>query len=39
MTNVLLESLKKFGILLDDMRGQGYDNGANMRGQQNGVPP
>ncbi|KAL4152652.1 hypothetical protein QTP88_000485 [Uroleucon formosanum] len=37
MTNVLLETLKKYGILLDDMRGQGYDNGANMRGQQNGV--
>lgn len=37
MTNVLLETLKKYGILLDDMRGQGYDNGANMRGQHNGV--
>lgn len=37
MTNVLLETLKKYGLLLDDMRGQGYDNGANMRGQQNGV--
>ncbi|KAL4083493.1 hypothetical protein QTP88_028809 [Uroleucon formosanum] len=37
MTHVLLETLKKYGILLDDMRGQGYDNGANMRGQQNGV--
>lgn len=32
MTNVLLETLEKFGILLDDMRRQGYDIGANMRG-------
>lgn len=37
MTNVLLKTLKKYGIVFDDMRGQGYDNGANMRGQQNCV--
>ncbi|KAL4127173.1 hypothetical protein QTP88_011371 [Uroleucon formosanum] len=30
MTNVLLETLKKYAILLDDMSGQGYDNGINM---------
>lgn len=25
------------GLNLDDIRGQGYDNGANMRGNKSGV--
>lgn len=29
--------LWKFNILLDHMKEQGYDNCANMRGQQNSV--
>ena len=37
----LLEEIKKrllkLKIPLDDMRGQGYDNGANMSGKHNGV--
>nr|XP_011460630.1 PREDICTED: zinc finger MYM-type protein 1-like [Fragaria vesca subsp. vesca] len=29
--------LKSFGLDIDDVRGQGYDNGANMRGKHQGV--
>lgn len=37
MTNVLIQKLKDLDISIDDMRGQGYDNGSNMRGQNSGV--
>ncbi|XP_042423377.1 zinc finger MYM-type protein 1-like [Zingiber officinale] len=29
--------LKNLGLNLDDIRGQGYDNGSNMKGKHNGV--
>lgn len=32
-----LEELKSLGLVVDDMRGQGYDNGANMKGKHQGV--
>lgn len=37
MKNVLLQKLKDLDISIDDIRSQGYDNGSNMRGQNNGV--
>lgn len=37
MTNVLIQKLKDLDISIDDMRGKGYDNGSNMRGQNSGV--
>ncbi|CAI6375865.1 unnamed protein product [Macrosiphum euphorbiae] len=37
MTKVLLDKLREFEVKLEDMRGQGYDNGANMRGKHSGV--
>jgi len=37
MTNVLIQKLKDLDISIDDMRGQGYDNDSNMRGQNSGV--
>ncbi|XP_068115939.1 zinc finger MYM-type protein 1-like [Hyperolius riggenbachi] len=37
MTTVLLQELESFGISVHDMRGQGYDNGSNMKGKINGV--
>ncbi|XP_004212409.2 zinc finger MYM-type protein 1 [Hydra vulgaris] len=37
MTKVVIDKLLELGVNLDDMRGQGYDNGANMRGKYNGV--
>ncbi|KAI4990866.1 hypothetical protein ZWY2020_039237 [Hordeum vulgare] len=30
---VLLESLESFGLNIKDIRGQGYDNGSNMKGK------
>lgn len=30
MTNVLIQKLKDLDISIDDMRGQGYDNGSNI---------
>ncbi|XP_076937636.1 uncharacterized protein LOC143605379 [Bidens hawaiensis] len=30
---ITVEELKSLGLELDDMRGQGYDNGANMKGK------
>lgn len=36
-TKVLLDKLREFEVKLEDMRGQGYDNGANMRGKHSGV--
>lgn len=37
MTKTLLDKLTEFEVNLDDMRGQGYDNGSNMRGKHSGV--
>lgn len=37
MTEVILQKLKEMDIPISDMRGQGYDNGANMRGHKSGV--
>ncbi|XP_078514769.1 zinc finger MYM-type protein 1-like [Lissotriton helveticus] len=37
LTDALLHKLKALKIPLADCRGQGYDNGANMRGQYSGV--
>ncbi|XP_025203847.1 zinc finger MYM-type protein 1-like [Melanaphis sacchari] len=37
LTNVLLEKLKDNKIEINNCRGQGYDNGANMKGQYQGV--
>ncbi|KAD4585524.1 hypothetical protein E3N88_23125 [Mikania micrantha] len=34
---VTLKELKSFGLEINDMRGQGYDNGANMKGKHQGV--
>ena len=35
--NVLIDSLESFGLNIDDIRGQGYDNGSNMKGKHQGV--
>ena len=35
--NILLASIKSFGLNIDDIRGQGYDNGSNMKGKNKGV--
>nr|TKW20468.1 hypothetical protein SEVIR_4G090300v2 [Setaria viridis] len=35
--NVLLESMKSFGLNISDIRGQGYDNGSNMKIKYKGV--
>ncbi|XP_046742858.1 zinc finger MYM-type protein 1-like [Diprion similis] len=37
LTEVILDKLQKLGIALSDTRGQGYDNGANMKGKHSGV--
>lgn len=37
LTTCLLEELEKRGIPLQNMRGQGYDNGSNMKGKHVGV--
>ncbi|XP_065658618.1 zinc finger MYM-type protein 1-like [Hydra vulgaris] len=37
LKDVILQILTQTGIPIEDMRGQGYDNGANMRGHQSGV--
>nr|XP_040251732.1 zinc finger MYM-type protein 1-like [Aegilops tauschii subsp. strangulata] len=34
---VLLESMETFGLNINDIRGQGYDNGSNMKGKYRGV--
>nr|XP_051221819.1 uncharacterized protein LOC127340077 [Lolium perenne] len=34
---VLLESMESFGLNIEDIRGQGYDNGSNMKGKDKGV--
>ena len=37
LTLFLLDFLNKEGINLKDMRGQAYDNGANMKGKHSGI--
>ena len=37
MTEKILETLDYYGIFMQDLRGQGYDNGLSIRGKQNGV--
>ena len=37
LLKALLENLDKLGLSIDDCRGQGYDNGSNMRGSKQGV--
>ena len=37
MAEILSTALEKHGLLLSNIRGQGYDNGANMSGKNNGV--
>ena len=37
IANLILETLKNYGIPIADCRGQGYDNAANMSGKYNGV--
>jgi hypothetical protein len=34
---VLLDSMKSFGLNINDIRGQGYDNGSIMKGKHQGV--
>ena len=35
--DVLVESIKSHGLNIDDIRGQGYDNGSNRKGKNKGV--
>src|SRR6266540_6789026 len=35
--DVLVDSIKSYGINVNDIRGQGYDNGSNMKGKHKGV--
>lgn len=37
LTNYIIAELEQQGISLQNCRGQGYDNGANMRGNKSGV--
>nr|XP_047132570.1 LOW QUALITY PROTEIN: zinc finger MYM-type protein 1-like [Hydra vulgaris] len=37
LTEVLIELLTKHGLEISNCRGQGYDNGSNMKGKNNGV--
>lgn len=37
MTKVVLEKLKELALPVENIRGQGYDNGSNMRGKESGV--
>lgn len=37
LTEIILEQLSELGLSLENIRGQGYDNGSNMKGIQNGV--
>lgn len=37
MADILSRTLDKHGLLISNIRGQGYDNGANMSGKKNGV--
>ncbi|GKC18325.1 zinc finger MYM-type protein 1 [Tanacetum coccineum] len=35
--DVTLDELKSLGLDIDDIRGQGYDNGSNMKGKHQGM--
>ncbi|XP_031120278.1 uncharacterized protein LOC116023417 [Ipomoea triloba] len=35
--NELLDAIKALGLKIEDVRGQGYDNGSNMKGKHQGV--
>ena len=35
--NELVNVLKKYGLNIDDIRGQGYDNGSNIKAKNQGV--
>ena len=35
--NELLNECKSLDLSVDDVRGQGYDNGSNMKGKHKGV--
>ena len=35
--NVLLDALRSLDLNIDDVRGQGYDNGSNMKGKHKGA--
>jgi len=35
--NVLVEAMNSFGLNINDIRGQGYNNGSNMKGKHQGV--
>lgn len=37
LTKAILEKLKELDLCIDDLRGQGYDNGSNMKGKNSGV--
>lgn len=37
LTDVIVAKIKDLGLDIDNLRGQGYDNGANMRGKNAGV--
>lgn len=37
LTNFLLKTLENYGLDIYNIRGQGYDNGANMKGKNQGV--
>lgn len=37
LTNEIINKLKSDGLKIQDCRGQGFDNGANMAGRYNGV--
>ena len=35
--NELIDAIKTLELDIDDVRGQGYDNGSNMKGKHQGV--
>ena len=37
LLNVLQDVLKSLELNMNDVRGQGYDNGSNMKGKHQGV--
>jgi len=37
LTSFLLKTLKNYGLDIYNMRGQGYDNGSNMKGKHQGL--
>ena len=37
MTNLIVKKIEEMGLVLTNLRGQGYDNGSNMKGKHNGV--